>query len=231
MLVPVVLIGTAKLQQVVTFQVGNVVAHHLVVPIPITGAGILGVYVVRTEIASLAQLLAAHNLERSAQASHLRRIPLADPLPEVTQETVVEVIGGVRGDVGGQARCPHLWLGRILGQGSRHALRVAGEKAADVNLVSRSRSQFEEMIGRVEMPLGRKIVIEPRSYEFAGLRIRQYCPRTPAHSCRRKAADSRLHSTAARTCSISVRPTGLSPMPKRINALPARWKLVRHGVN
>ena len=40
------------------------------------------------------------------------------------------------------------------------ALRVAREEAADVNLVSRSGRQFEEVVGGVEMPLGRKIVVE-----------------------------------------------------------------------
>ena len=46
MLVPVVLISNAKLQQVVAFQVGNVVAHHLIMPIPKTRAGLLSIYVV-----------------------------------------------------------------------------------------------------------------------------------------------------------------------------------------
>src|SRR5271154_3866995 len=105
MLVPVVLIGTAKLEQVVASQARNVVAQHLIVPVPITGTGLLGVYVVGAEIVGRSLPLAAHNFERSAQASHLRRISLPDPLPKVTQEAVVEIIRGVGGDVGGQARC------------------------------------------------------------------------------------------------------------------------------
>src|ERR1700733_1263346 len=166
MLVPVVLIRTAKLEQVVAPQVGNVVTNHLIVTIPITRAGLLSVYVKGAE--SLGGVLAAHNLEPSTQAGRLRDISLPDPLPKVAQEAVMEVVRRIRSDVGGQTNRPHLGLRRILGQGSRHALRVAGEKTADVDLVSRGVRQFVEMVGCVEVPLGRKIVVQTASYELAG---------------------------------------------------------------
>ena len=53
MVVPIVLIGTAKLEQVVAFQHGNVVTKHLVVPIPETAADLLVVHVKGAEILSL----------------------------------------------------------------------------------------------------------------------------------------------------------------------------------
>jgi hypothetical protein len=72
MVVPIVLIGTAKLEQVVAFQHGNIIAKQLIVSIPETVAGLLRVHVVRAEILSLA--LAAVELERSGQRGRLRGI-------------------------------------------------------------------------------------------------------------------------------------------------------------
>jgi hypothetical protein len=69
MVVPVVLIGAAKLEQVVAFQCGNIIAQHLVVPVPETVAGLLRVYVVRSQVLGCSIGLAAENLERPAESA------------------------------------------------------------------------------------------------------------------------------------------------------------------
>ena len=53
MVVEIVLIGTAKLEQVVAFQHGKVVAEHLIVPIPEAAADIDIVRVKRGEVLGL----------------------------------------------------------------------------------------------------------------------------------------------------------------------------------
>ena len=64
--VPVALIHGAKLEQVVAVQHGKIVAQHLIVPIPETGADLLIVHVVGSEILSCASALSALDFERSA---------------------------------------------------------------------------------------------------------------------------------------------------------------------
>ena len=51
--VEVVLIGTAKLKEVIAFQHGNIVAEHVIFSIPETGTGLLRVHVIGAEILSL----------------------------------------------------------------------------------------------------------------------------------------------------------------------------------
>ena len=53
MVVPIVLIGTAKLEQVVAFQRGKIIANHLIVPIPETLADLLIVHVKGAEVLGL----------------------------------------------------------------------------------------------------------------------------------------------------------------------------------
>src|SRR5208282_3646599 len=106
MVVPVVLVRTAKLKQVVAFQHGNIIANHLIVPIPDAIAGLLRVYVVRSKVLTGAVNLAAEKLQRSAQSGRLRRISRARVRPIITQETVVNVVRRIRGDVGSQPGDP-----------------------------------------------------------------------------------------------------------------------------
>ena len=47
----------------------------------------------------------------------------------------MDVVGRVAGDVGGQARNQIPVLNRIARRGGRRAQRVAGEEAANINLV------------------------------------------------------------------------------------------------
>src|SRR5271155_224396 len=124
--VEVVLISTTELQQVVASQVGNIVANHLIVPIPETGAGLLSVHVIRAEI--LTGVLAAEEFECSVQRTQrgsLRNVSRPGPLPPVAQETVVDVIGGIGGNVGGERRYIDKCVLRNTGHGSRSAQHVA----------------------------------------------------------------------------------------------------------
>ena len=59
MVIPIVLIGAAKLEQVVAFQHGNVVTNHVVVSIPEAAANVLVVDVERAK--NLGLRLAASN--------------------------------------------------------------------------------------------------------------------------------------------------------------------------
>ena len=51
--VEVVLISSAELEEVISFQHRNVVPEHVIFPVPETGPGLLRVHVVRTEILKL----------------------------------------------------------------------------------------------------------------------------------------------------------------------------------
>ncbi len=80
MVVPIVLIGTAKLEQVVAFQHRNVVAKHLIVPIPEAAADLLIVHVEGAKFltgSGAAGRLAGIQFERAAQPSDLWRSSVA----------------------------------------------------------------------------------------------------------------------------------------------------------
>ncbi len=82
--VPIVLISTAQLEQVVAFQHGKIVAQHLIVPVPETGADLLVVRVERTEILSLR--LATHDFDRAAQSGHLWRSWMPAPCHQLRSQ-------------------------------------------------------------------------------------------------------------------------------------------------
>src|ERR1019366_5960687 len=132
MVVPIVLIRTAKLEQMVALQHGEVVTKHLIVPIPETPADLLIVNVERAEI--LGCRLAAIQFQRAAEPSDLWRGSVSRPGPPVAQEAVVKVVGRVVGDVGGQTRNKVPVLNGIARCGGRNAQLMAREKAANVDL-------------------------------------------------------------------------------------------------
>src|ERR1700733_12705543 len=104
MVIPVPLIGTTKLEQMVALQHREVITKHVVMPIPEPAPDLLIVRVDRVEfLAGLAAgPLAAIQLQCAAEAGDLWRSSEARPCPPVPQEAVVNVVGGVSGDVGGQ---------------------------------------------------------------------------------------------------------------------------------
>ena len=59
-------------------------------------------------------------------------------------------------------------LERSLGYGSRDTLRIAGEEAADVDLIIVAGGQLVPTIARHEVPLGPKIVVHAPHGEVAG---------------------------------------------------------------
>ena len=121
--VEVVLIGAAELEQVITFQHGNIIAEHMIFSIPKTGTGLLRVYVIGAEILSFG--LASLDFEGSAQAGAqraiLNHVSLAVPGPPVSQKAIVNIVGGVVGNVGGQTGNQIPGFHRITGSGRRSA--------------------------------------------------------------------------------------------------------------
>src|SRR6478736_9452544 len=103
--VEVVLVDSADLEQVISFQDGNVIAEHVVFAVPETGTGLLSVYVIRNE--SLQLGFAALDFQRPAQPrakrATLNGVTLAGPRPPVAQKAIVEVVGHVGADVRGHS--------------------------------------------------------------------------------------------------------------------------------
>src|SRR5271157_2387365 len=97
--------------------------------------------------------------QRSSQAGRLYRISRPGPGPPIAYEAVVDVVGGVGADVGGQSgyEVPGQLRSRRLGGGDPQL--IAGEKAADINLVQCGDGQFEVAEARHEMPLFAKVVV------------------------------------------------------------------------
>ena len=81
------------------------------------------------------EMVAGFGAESSAQRGGLRGVTLPGVCPPVPQKAIVEVVGGVGADVGGQRGYQHMRLQRSLGDGSRDTLRVAREEAADIDLI------------------------------------------------------------------------------------------------
>src|ERR1017187_10412584 len=77
----------------------------------------------------------------------------------------MEIVGSVGADVGGQPRhqVPRcLWA---VGHGRSCAQRIAGEEAADVNLVDSGADQVVITVARHEVPLIAKIVVKTGNSE------------------------------------------------------------------
>src|SRR5271157_1048152 len=133
--VKVVLIGTTELEQVIAPQQGKVVAEHIVQPIPETPADLLVVHVERSEVGG--RRLATLDFQRATQPGNLRWSSRPVPGPPVAQVAEVKVVGEVVGKVAREPRYQVPVLNRITGQGGRGAQLIAGEEAANVNLVAR----------------------------------------------------------------------------------------------
>src|SRR5260370_1572774 len=133
-------------------------------PIPETGTRILRVYVIGHKALFLPSVqLLTHHFKRTAQPGQWRSISRPFICPPVAQVAVVEIIGEVRADVGGQGRYPHPGLCRKTGLGSWSAQLVAGEEATDINMVRFGRGDLEIMVGGHEIPLRGKVVVNARS--------------------------------------------------------------------
>ena len=113
----------------------------------------------------------------------------------------MEIVGDVGADVGGQAchqvpRCL-----RAVGHSRRCAQRIAGEEAADVNLVGSGAFQVVVTIAGIEVPLIAKVVVNAGHPEVVVLGNRQI----PSESLyvRVAAAETATwtHLAAACTCS------------------------------
>ncbi len=119
----------------VAFQHGNIVAKHVVHPIPETAPDLLIIGVERGEILSLR--LAAIQLDRATEPRNLWRSSVSRPSPPVPQMAEVKVVGRVvsnslRGQLGRPGTSLEL---DSLGGGSRRTFRVAGEETTDINFL------------------------------------------------------------------------------------------------
>ena len=100
MVVPVALVLAAELQQVIPLQHADVVAEEVVMSIPEASADVLGVDVKRGQNVLIRF---TEGLERATQTGSLRRGVVGGPRPVVPLVAVVEVVGGIGADGGGQA--------------------------------------------------------------------------------------------------------------------------------
>src|SRR5580704_7846649 len=79
----------------------------------------------------------------------------------------MDVVGRVACDVGGQASNKVPVLHRIARYGGRRSQRVAGEKAADVDLLGPGKLDLVIAIAGHEMVLRTEIVVETRHVKIA----------------------------------------------------------------
>ena len=92
--VEVVLELAAKLQNVISPHVSQVVTNHLVLPIPNTLASALVVNVIRDK-RGMRTCGLAQRFNGRAQSRYLHRIARRSPLPPVAQKAVPEIISDV----------------------------------------------------------------------------------------------------------------------------------------
>src|SRR5947209_11845790 len=90
MLVEVVLVDSAELEEVIALQPADVVAEVVVESVPIARTGLLRVDVIGDE---RLQFAFAERFERAAESCGLRDVAGTWPRPPVTGEAVVEVVG------------------------------------------------------------------------------------------------------------------------------------------
>ena len=164
--VEVVLIATAKLEQVVPFQHADIVTKHLVMAIPKACPRLLRIHVVGAQVL---EFRLTQWFKRSSQPGKLYRISRPVPGPPIAQVAVVEGIGGVGADVGGQSEYVVPRQLRSHRPGSWDSQRIAGEKAPNIHLVSGGDGQFKVSAARREVPLIAKVVIDAENFEVAGL--------------------------------------------------------------
>ena len=96
MVIPVVLIGAAKLEEVCTLNPRHIVTDHMVLSVPEPGTDALGVQVVGSK--HLVSYF-AKRFDRSTQSWHLWRLSFGSAGPIVPQEAVVELVGDIVSDV------------------------------------------------------------------------------------------------------------------------------------
>ena len=169
MVVEVVLISATELEEVGAFQHGNVVTEHVVMPIPETATDLLIVHVERVELLTglATGTLSALDFKRATKPGNLWRRPDPVPGPPIPQQTIMKVVGGVGGDVGGETRHEVPVLNRIARLRGWRAQRISGEKAPNINLGVRRKLHVVITPAGHEMVLGTEIVIDTRHVEVA----------------------------------------------------------------
>src|SRR6266851_5226327 len=111
----------------------------------------------------------AKRFEGSTQLRELRQTSSVKPLPEVAQIAVVEIVGQIRRDVGGEPNDQVPRLLRPTGHGSGCAQLVAREESADINLARRGANQLVIAITAVEVPFSSEIMVNASHSEVVAL--------------------------------------------------------------
>src|SRR5579859_596960 len=156
MIVVIALIGAAEGKEVIAFQHGDIVAEELVLTIPKPGADALGVHVIWRENGGAF----AERLQGAAKLRELRRTTGGVPGPVIAQITKMEIVSGVRSNVGGQARHEVPRLLRTVRLGSGLAQGVTREEAADIGLAAGRSLQSVEAVTAGEVPFRAKVMVE-----------------------------------------------------------------------
>src|SRR5579859_1241882 len=156
MIVVIFLNGAAKSQKMVTLQHGDVVAEELVLTVPEARTNVLGVHVIRCKDSSAL----AKRFQRTAKLRELRRTTGSIPCPVVAQIAKMEIVCGVRSNVGRHPRHDIPGLLRAIGNGSGLPERIAGEEAADIRLTTRCSLQPVKSVTAAEVPLRTKVMVE-----------------------------------------------------------------------
>src|SRR5690242_17402539 len=153
----------------VTLQHGDVVAEELVLAVPEACADVLRVHVVGCKNRGAL----SKRLQGAAKLGELRRAAGSVPRPIIPQIAEVEIVCGVRGDIGGQTSYQIPRLLRPVGSGSGLAERIAREEAADIGLTTRCSLQPIETITAAEVPLRTKVVVAASDSKMGGIRFRE----------------------------------------------------------
>ena len=156
-IVPIPLICSSKLKEMLALGPGNIIADHMVLAVPESCTYILGIQIDWREYVGGRF---AKGFQGPSQSGDLWSLTGGTAGPEITQKTVVQVVGQRGGNVGGHTGSEIPGHLRAAGNRCRRSKLVPRIKAANVNLVPGGPLHFVVPVGAIEVPFGTKVVVE-----------------------------------------------------------------------